>query len=258
MKRDILTISFIFSSAIILFMLIFPILNLILSTPVTDLISAATDNEVILSIYLSLITSTIATIIAFLLGTPLAYLLARKDFYGKNFIDSILDLPILIPHTVAGIALLALFGPRGIIGRPLSELGIYFIDTIYGIIVAMLFVSAPLYIKAAKEAFESINPNLFKVARSLGASPVRAFFTIDFSLAMRGIFTGATLCWARALSEFGAVIILAYYPYTAPVIIFKRFTTWGLSASKPISALLLIITLGIFLFLRFLRRESID
>ena len=132
----------------------------------------------------------------------------------------------------------------------LKNIGIYFVDTLWGIVLAQFFVSAPLLIKSALVSFRSIDDAIIKVARSLGASPLRVFADIELPLAMRGINTGAILCWMRAISEFGAVIILTYYPYTAPVLIFIKFTTEGLRASKPISALLVLITLVIFLAIK--------
>ena len=250
-----LTLSFMALSLIIFLFLLLPMVNVIVQNPLDVLIETILDSEVQAAIFMRLLSATITTVVAIILGTPLAYLLAKREFPGKSFVDAVVDLPVLIPHTVAGIALLTILGPRAIIGRPLSQLGIYFLDTIFGIVAAMLFVSAPLYIKAAKDAFAGVDPDLEKAARTLGASPFKVFVRIDLPLAARGMLTGAILCWARAISEFGAVIILAYYPYTAPVLIFVRFMTQGLAASRPIAAWLMILTFAIFACLRILQRE---
>ena len=235
-------------ATIILFL---PIITLLATTPISGYISIFMDKEAMLAIFLSVLSATITTLLAIFLGVPLAYILARYDFFGKRFIEEFLDLPIMLPHTVAGIALLTLFGPRALIGSMLKNIGIYFVDTLWGIVLAQFFVSAPLLIKSALVSFRSIDDAIIKVARSLGASPLRVFADIELPLAMRGINTGAILCWMRAISEFGAVIILAYYPMTAPVLIFFRFTTQGLSASKPIAAVLLLITIVIFAILKY-------
>jgi len=256
MQRDNFTLFLVFLSVVISAILFLPVINLLATTSIGQYISAFLDEEVRLAIFLSLFTATLTTILAIVLGVPLAYILARKDFPFKETIDSLVDLPILIPHTVAGIALLTLFGPRAIIGSALRNFGLIFTSTIYGIVLAQFFVSAPLLIKTTKEILLKIDERVIKVARTLGASPRDVFFDIELPLSAKGILTGAILCWARAISEFGAVIILAYYPHTAPVLIYVRFETWGLSASKPISALLLIVTLSIFILLKYIEKKS--
>ena len=256
MRRDSFTFLLAFLSIILSIILFFPVINLLATTSISQYIGAFLDTEVRLAIFLSLFTATLTTVLAIILGVPLAYILARKDFPFRNVIDSLVDLPILIPHTVAGIALLTLFGPRALIGSTLRNIGLVFTSTIYGIILAQFFVSAPLLIKTTKEVLLKIDENIIKVARTLGASSREVFFDIELPLSARGILTGAILCWARAISEFGAVIILAYYPHTAPVLIYIRFETWGLSASKPISALLLLVTLLIFILLKYIEKKG--
>ncbi len=241
---------FLFFSMIITIILIFPTFFMLVTTPPQDLASATLDREVIAAISVSILTSTATTLLAIFLGVPFAYFLSRYEFKGKNIIDSLLDIPILLPHTVAGVVILCTFGPHQILGKGLRALGISLIDTIYGIIIAQFFVSAPLLIKTVKAVFDSLGTDYLKAARVYGASKIRVFFEIELPMASRGIATGALLCWARALSEFGAVIILAYYPYTAPVLVFIKFTTEGLRASKPISSLLVLITLIIFIILK--------
>ncbi len=250
-----LTLGFMFFSAVIFLFFLLPIVNVIIQNPISVLVETIMDKEVQASIFMSFLSATITTIITVMLGTPLAYLLAKKEFREKSFIDSLIDLPVLIPHTVAGIALLTILAPNTFIGRPLSELGIRFLDTVFGIVAAQTFVSAPLYIKTVKEVFADVDPSLEKAARTLGASPSKVFAKVDLPLAERGMLTGAILCWARAISEFGAVIILAYYPYTAPVLIFVRFMSEGLAASRPIAAWLMMLTFAIFACLKALQRE---
>ncbi|MEX0569593.1 MAG: ABC transporter permease [Candidatus Njordarchaeota archaeon] len=250
-KTTTLFLFFSFATTIILFL---PIINLVLSTSPSEYWSVVRDRAALLAIMFSIGSATITTILAFILGIPLAYILARYEFNGRNIIEEMLDIPIMLPHTVAGIALLSLFGPRAPIGSALSMIGLYFMDTFWGIVLAQFFVSSPILIKTSITAFRSIDEQIIKVARSLGASNFRLFIDIELPLAKREITTGAILCWMRSISEFGAVIILAYYPMTAPVLIFYKFTTSGLSASRPIAAVLLLICLGIFVMLKYSNR----
>ncbi len=144
-------------------------------------------------------------------------------------IEALIDLPLAVPHTVAGIALLMVFGRQGVLGEPLQALvGLKFWGTLAGIVVAMLFVSAPYTVNAARIGFEAVDPRLEKIARTLGLDPWRTFWRITLPLARRGIMTGVTLTYARSISEFGAVVILVYYPMTAPVMIYELFLRFGL------------------------------
>jgi len=247
----IILIIFSLVSTVILFL---PILMLLLSTPPSSYLEVLLDRASMLAIYLSILSATVTTIFAYIFGIPLAYVLARYDFKGSKFVEELLDVPIMLPHTVAGIALLTVFGPKTYFGSALSSLGIYFTDTFWGIVLAQFFVSSPILIKSSITAFRSIDEQIIKVARSLGASRLRVLFDIELPLASKGINTGAILCWMRAISEFGAVIILAYYPMTAPVLIFHRFTTQGLSAARPVAAVLLLLCLGIFVVLKYVSR----
>src|SRR5664280_412784 len=144
-KLDYTTIFFaIMGSFLVLFILI-PIVNLMLSSDLNSIVANLQDSQVISSIFVSVYSALAATIIAVLFGVPLAYILARHDFFGKGFVESIIDIPIVIPHTVSGIALLLVFTSGGILGAPLGKLGIIFTNAIPGIIIAMLFVSCLLY-----------------------------------------------------------------------------------------------------------------
>jgi molybdate/tungstate transport system permease protein len=208
------------------------------------------DSEVIGAIWLTLFAALIATLIGFLLGIPLAYVLARHDFPGKRLIEGLIDVPIVVPHTAAGIALLFVFGRRFFLGRTFEMVGITFVDSIAGIVVAMLFVSIPFLIDSAKEGFRKVDVRLEKVARTLGASPWQAFFRIAFPLAWRSILAGNIMMWARGISEFGAVIILAYHPMIAPVLVYERFETYGLDYARPIAVLLILVSVLVFIVLR--------
>ena len=260
MKRsDSFYLVFLVFSIIASVILFYPILNLIFSTSPKQYLEGLTDTEVLMAIYLSILTASITTLVANLFGIPMAYILVRKSLPFRETLESLIDLPILIPHTVAGIALLTVFGPRAPLGSLLAMSGFQFTNTVFGIVLAQFFVSSPLLINTVKEVLSKIDEGYIKAARSLGASPFDVFRDIELPLIKKGVLTGSILCWARALSEFGAVIILAYYPYTAPVLVYVRFETRGLSAALSVSALLLVITLVIFSILKYVQgREKTE
>ncbi len=218
------------------------------------LIETAKDPAVLSAIWNSIYASLIATIIAFIFGVPLAYVLARKNFLGKEIVESIIDLPIVVPHTVACIALLTLFGRKGLIGAPLEEINIVVRDSIIGASLAMLFVSLPFLVNQAREGFEKVDPRLENVARNLGSSRSKTFFKITFPLSFRSLLAGSIMSWGRGISEFGAVVMIAYYPMVAPTLIFTRYNSYGLDNSRPVSIVLIVISMGIFFVLRIISR----
>ena len=214
------------------------------------LLDTLLESEVRNAIWLSLYAALIATVVGSVLGVPLAYLLARSEFAGKKLVEGFIDVPIVVPHTAAGIALLFVFGRNFFAGKVFHVMGIDFVDSTAGIVVAMLFVSIPFLIDSAKEGFKKVDVRLEKVARTLGASPWQTFFRITLPLAWRSIVAGNILMWARGISEFGAVIILAYHPMIAPTLIFDRFESYGLTYSQPVAVLLVLVCLLIFIVLR--------
>jgi molybdate transport system permease protein len=168
-----------------------------------------TSSLVLDAMWLSAITSTIALVLAVTFGTPLAYLLARRDFRGKTLVDLVIDLPIVLPPTVAGVALLVAFGRKGVLGGRLDDLGIDVAFTTTAVVLAQLFVSAPYYIRTAKAGFEGVSSHYEGVAATLGASPMRIFWRVVLPLSWPSLVAGAILCWARALSELGATLVFA-------------------------------------------------
>jgi molybdate/tungstate transport system permease protein len=170
-------------------------------------------------------------------------------------VEGVIDVPIVIPHSAAGIALLMVFGREFFLGRAFDSIGIRFTGSVAGIVIAMLFVSVPFLIDAAREGFESVDPRLEKVARTLGATHWQTFWKISLPLAWRGILAGAIMMWARGISEFGAVLILTYHPMVAPILIYERFETYGLRYARPAAVLLILICLFIFAALRALSRK---
>ncbi len=157
----------------------------------------------------SLVTSTLTLAVAIAFGTPLAYALARYRFPGKRVVDTLVDLPIVLPPVVAGVALLMAFGRRGVFGPELRAAGIDLAFTTAAVVIAQIFVSAPFYIRATKAGFQSVDVRLEQIAYTLGASRLRTFFRVTLPLALPALFGGVVLCWARALSEFGATMMFA-------------------------------------------------
>jgi molybdate/tungstate transport system permease protein len=233
----------------VLFLLV-PVIGSITSGA-SGLPEAMTDTQTLNAIGTSFYCAFLAMLLMFVLGVPFAYLFIRREFPGKKVIDSLIDIPILIPHNTAGIALLTILSPNEPIGSAFSNLGIGFVDTVWGIVAAMAFVSAPFMIRSAQEAFQSVDPAMEKSARGLGATRFKVFRHITLPLASRGILTGCVLTWARAVSEFGAVILIAYFPKTAPVYLYDVFVSQGLNAALPISALLILLAIVILVIFKF-------
>lgn len=223
-----------------------------------ELADNVTSDLAIDALRLSVITSTFTLIIAIIVGTPLAYILARRDFPGKFLVDLALILPIVLPPTVAGVALLVTLGRRGVIGQYLDAFDIAF--TIHAVILAQLFVSAPFYIRTAKAGFEEVETRLEGVAWTLGASEWRTFLNVTLPLAWPSIVAGAILCWARALSELGATLIFAGNfqgrTQTMPLAIISAFESGkSINVSIALSVILVAATAVLLLLLRFLSRS---
>jgi len=247
-----LTVSFLLLGLLIFLFIVVPLGKMIFASASEAGILWQTmlDSEVTGAIGLTVFAALIATLVGFFLGVPLAYLLARHSFRGKRLIEGLIDVPIVVPHTAAGIALLFVFGRRFFLGQAFDTVGITFVDSVAGIVIAMLFVSVPFLIDSAKEGFKKVDVRLEKVARTLGASPRQAFFRVSFPLAWRSIFSGSIMMWARGMSEFGAVVILAYHPMIAPVLVYERFETYGLDYARPVAVLLILVSVLVFIVLR--------
>lgn len=230
-----------------------PVIRVLLSVEPGDVISNAAQKEVMGSVFLTLRASLWATLVGIFLGIPLAFFLARVNFSGKKIIEGLIDIPIVIPHTAVGIALLMAWGRQS----PFTRLtGINLIGTEASITIAMMFVSVPFLVNSAKEGFKMVDSRYEKTAITLGASSWKAFYTISLPLAKKSIISGSIMMWARGISEFGAVVILAYHPMTAPVLIFERFQNYGLKFALPVAVLLIIISLAVFIILRVLEDKK--
>lgn len=215
----------------------------------------AADPSVQRALYLSVYAPLLAALVSVALGVPLALVLAR-GFPGQALVESLVDLPLVVPHSVAGLAVLFGFGQGG--AFPQFEV----LGTVLGMVLAMTFVSAPFAVNAAREAFESVPTRVEWAARTLGANRWETFRRVTAPMAWRGVLTGGVLAWARAVSEFGAVAIVAYsveffYPPAgevtaqhAPVFIYNTYLSAGLDESGAVATLLLALSAAIFLLVR--------
>ena len=251
-KNKCFNILFCNLSFIVIFIILFPVINIFLKNDIQIFKQTLVDKEVISSILLTARASLYASIFGIIFGVPLAYILARGKFFGKAFLESVIDIPVIIPHSAAGIALLGVFGRKFFVGDFFNKLGISFVGTEYGIALAMFFVSIPFLINGAKEGFKLVDKRYEHVAMTLGASKFKAFKDITLPLSLDSILSGVIMMWARGISEFGAVIILAYHPMTASVKIFERFEAYGLNYARPVAVMLILVCLSIFVVLRLL------
>ena len=233
-----------------------PLLRLLFFASPESLGAALRDTELRDSIVLTVFTASLATFIAALFGVPLAYLLARRNFPGRRLVQGLIELPVVVPHPVAGIALLLFLGRRSEVGGALAHLGLEFVSHVPGIVAAMLFVSAPILVSGAREAFRSVDPQFERVARTLGDTGWGAFRRVTFPLAGRGVLAGSILAWSRSVSEFGSIVILTYNPKVASIYIFDRFTAFGLHAAVPAAVILLLVALTVLVVVRVLQPEE--
>lgn len=234
---------------VLILFLVVPLIQLTTSVSPGLIARTAMEKDVIRSIFLTLRASLWSTLVALICGIPLAYVLARFTFFGKKIIEGLIDIPVIIPHTAAGIALLYVWGRDSIFSR---VTGISVIGTEMAISIAMLFVSLPYLVNSAKDGFKLIDIRFEKTAISLGATPWKAFTSVTLPMAKKSIISGSILMWARGISEFGAVVILAYHPMTVPVLIFERFQNFGLTYAVPVTVVLILISLVVFVLLRIL------
>lgn len=233
-----------------------PIVGLFVSSNFPELKAVINDKEVSDSIITTLYSAMLATFASSIFVIPAAYFISRNDFFIKRILISLFDLPVVIPHTAAGIAILGIVSRNTTLGNVSQMFGIDFIGSHAGIALAMAFVSIPFLFNAALTGFDSIPRKYELAALNLGASPLKVFFTISLPLAWRAIVGGIVLMFARGMSEFGAVIIIAYHPMTTPILIFERFTTYGLAHSRPVAILFISISLFIFFLFRLVKPKS--
>jgi len=249
-RNLVFNLVFSFAGGLLVLFVVLPLISTLLATTPLDFLRSLGDQELLNSVSLTFGAAAIATALAMLTGVPLAFLLARRRFHGKRLLEAIINLPVVIPHTAAGVALLLVFGRRGLLGQAFSPLGITFTDNLDGIVVAMLFVSLPFLVNLSREAFALTDEELERVALTDGASPWQAFWYVTLPQAWRGVLGGAVMMWARGISEFGAVVILAYNPKVVPVLVYELYEGYGLKAAEPVALLLILVALVVFILLR--------
>jgi len=250
MRLDPLSLVFTAAGALLVLFVLLPFAAVLLGIQPDLLWATITDAEVQSALGVTFYAGAWATLLALLTGVPLAYLLARHDFPGKAWVEGLLNLPVVVPHTAAGIALLLVFGRQAVLGRFFGAAGITFTDEFPGVVVAMLFVSLPFLISAAREAFGRIDPELELMAETLGATRWQAFRYVTLPLAWRGVAAGALMMWGRGISEFGAIVIIAYQPKVIPVVVYERFSGFGLQAAQHVSVLLILASLLVFVLVQ--------
>ena len=254
--EGVLSVAIALAASLFLLFIVAPLLGLVGGGGISGIKLLFRDAELRSSLLLTIGSATLATIIGVVGATPIAYLLARGRFRGRSLLSAILDLPLLIPHPVAGIALLLVLGRNTPLGSALWTLGLQITGSVTGIVAAMLFVSAPLYVSAAREAFDRVDPRFEGVARTLGDTRWQAMRRVTLPLAWRGLLAAAIVMWARAVSEFGAIVILVYHPRVASVLSYERFTAFGLKEALPVAAVLLLLALIPLIALRALRGDE--
>jgi molybdate transport system permease protein len=212
------------------------------------------------ALQLSLVTASISAILAIIVGTPVAYFLAREDFRGKAIVDALIDVPMVLPPAVAGLALLMTFGRRGLLGPSLSAIGIELPFTTAAVIIAETFVAAPFYVRAAKAGFASVNRGLEQMSALLGVSNLQTFFRVTLPLAAPALFGGALMTWARALGEFGATIMFAGNfqgrTQTMPLAIYIGLES-NLDSALALSVILIGVSFGILALVRLISPKGV-
>jgi molybdate transport system permease protein len=235
--------------------LLVPVLALFLRVSPDELVAQLDSGAVRDALLVSLETSAIAHVIILGVGTPVAYLLGTRSFRGRGLLITAIELPLVLPPAVAGIGLLAAFGRRGLLGGSLDALGVSIPFTKLAVVLAIVFVASPFYLRQAIAAFASIDRNLLDASRTLGASPAKTFARVALPLASTGLAAGSSLAFARGLGEFGATIIFAgSFPgetRTAPLAIYAELDL-NFDAAIAIGALLVLVSIALLALVRVL------
>jgi molybdate transport system permease protein len=230
-----------------------PLLALLLRVPAATLLVRLGDPLVLAAIRLSLVTSLAAATLIVLLGTPVAWLLATREFRGKRVLEALVDLPMVLPPTVAGVGLLLAFGRAGLAGRALSAFGIAIPFTTAAVVLAEAFIATPFFVGAAAAGFREVEPRYLDAAATLRASPGTAFFRVMLPLALPSVLAGATMSWARALGEFGATITFAGnlpgVTQTMPLAVYVALQS-DLDAAVALSVLLVVLSFTVLVAVR--------
>ena len=250
-------VALIAAVAVALAFLSLPVVAIFVDVGPGELIDSLDDPVTVDALKLSLETTTIAVAIILLVGTPAAWALATRRFPGRQAVMTILELPLVLPPAVAGIGLLAALGPSGVLGGALDSLGIELVFQTAGVVVALVFVASPFYLRQAQAAFEALDPTLLEASRTLGAGEGRTFARVACPVAFPSLLAGAALAWGRALGEFGATLIFAGslqgITQTAPLAIFAGFAT-DFSGALALSVVLVAVSAAILVGIKLVAR----
>jgi molybdate transport system permease protein len=227
-----------------------PVLAIFVNADPGSLIASLGDQQATDALRLSLETTAIAVVVIVLVGTPAAFLLATRTFPGKSALVTVLELPLVLPPAVAGIGLLAALGPQGILGGALADANVQLVVQTAGVVVALVFVSSPFYLRQTQESFAAVDRSYLDASRTLGRGEGATFMRVAVPLALPGIIAGLALAWGRALGEFGATLMFAGsfqgITQTAPLAIYAQFAT-DFPAALALSAVLVIVAAGLLL-----------
>jgi molybdate transport system permease protein len=242
--------------AIVLVFLTLPVLAIFLDQPPGALLDALGEEGALDALWLSLRTTAMAIALILVVGTPAAYFVAMRRFRGRAVVITLIELPLVLPPAVAGIALLAAVGPSGVLGGAIEAAGIRLTLATAGVVVALTFVAAPFYLRQAIAAFAAIEPTLLDASRTLGAPPARTFWRVAVPTALPGLVAGTALALGRALGEFGATLMFAGsfqgVTQTVPLAIYDRFAT-DFTEALALSAVLVAVSAAILLSVKLVR-----
>ncbi len=240
-------------TAVVMAFLVLPVLAIFLRIPPAEMWSQLGSDVATDALLLSLRTSLIASVLILLVGTPAAHLIAVHRFPGRQILITLVELPLVMPPVVAGIALFAAFGRAGLLGGELDALGVQIPFTEAAVVMAVAFVASPFYIRQAIAAFEAVNTTMVDAARSLGAGPGRTFWRVCLPLSSGGLAAGWALAFARGLGEFGATIIFAGnlqgVTQTLPLAVYSEFEN-DFDAALAIGGLLIVVSGAILLLVK--------
>jgi molybdate transport system permease protein len=232
-----------------------PIVALFAYGTPSGFISSLSTEMVQEAIKLSLITTLTTLAVVIIFGTPVAYYNARHSYRGKRIIETLMDLPIVLPPSVAGIALLLTFGRMGLLGQYFNILGINIAFTTTAVVLAQIFVASPFYVRQATTSFEDVDLEYERAAHTLGASGTATFFRVTAPIALNGLVSGALMTWARALGEFGATLIFAGnfqgVTQTMPLAIYTALNS-DLDAAVNLAVILVVICFAVIISVKVL------
>jgi molybdate/tungstate transport system permease protein len=256
-RADALTVALVLGGLLVAFYVV-PLLSLVVARPPGTVLAALGSGGVQSAAVTSLVTAAASTALATVGGVPLAYWLARTDGPLATAVGAAVVLPLVLPPVVAGMVLLTLVGPDAVLARLVAAGGVALTRSLAGVVLAQTFVASPFVVVTATAAFRGVDPRLEHASRSLGKSRLASVRRVTLPLAWPGILGGITLAFARAMGEFGATLVVAYYPRTLPVAVWDAFVTEGLDAAFPVAVVLLAVSVATIATLHLLGASPIE